>query len=1103
MVDNALADEPMNKGRDSARGTLTGGGEMGSLVREYDWASTPLGPVENWSASLKMMVGFLLANRFPLLLWWGPDYISIYNDAYRPILGTKHPWAIGKPVRECWSEIHHILKPLIDTPFKGGPSTWMEDILLEINRYGFLEETHFTIAYSPVPDDTTPTGIGGVLATVVEITEKVVGERRIIALRDLGARAAQAKTAEQACENAAEALAAHAKDIPFALLYLLDPSGRTARLAGTTGVEMGAPAAPLSIDIDHADAQFGWPLGDVLVSKNSQTVEKLADRFTQLPSGPWSDPPHTAVILPIKSNIPHELAGFMVTGVSSRLKLDGQYLSFFDLAATQISTAIASARAYEEERKRAEALAEIDRTKTAFFSNVSHEFRTPLTLMLGPLEDMKRMADGTDGLSTAQREQLDLIHRNGLRLLKLVNTLLDFSRIEAGRVQAIYVPTDLAAYTEDLASVFRAAIEKAGLRLIVDSPPLSERAYVDRDMWEKIVLNLLSNAFKFTSEGEIEVSLRPVGPYFELAVRDTGTGIPAAELPRVFERFHRVDGARGRTHEGTGIGLALVQELARLHGGSVSVESEQGKGSTFRVRIPQGRDHLPASQIGGARSLSSTALGAQPFVEEAMRWLPDSRAPAPESELLMPESPAPSDTKRARILVADDNADMRDYLRRLLDPDYDVRTVADGEAALAAIKQDAPDLLLADVMMPRMDGFNVLTRLRADSATNTLPVILLSARAGEEAKVEGLAAGANDYLVKPFSARELLARVDMNIRMEKLRREAEQTLRESEERFRHMADNAPVMVWISEPDGRSTFLSKSWYDFTGQRPETGMGFGWLDAVHPDDRRATEQAYLAANPRREGFRLEYRLRRNDGEYCWAIDAASPRLGPAGELLGYIGSVIDISDRKRLEQAREVMIAELHHRTRNLLAVVRSISEQTLAKSGSLKDFSALFNDRLSALSRVQGLLASDGHASIAIGELVRQELKALGAEVTGNRVHLEGESVTLPKDAVQILLLVLHELATNALKHGALRSREGVLNVRWRTVRNGKGPRLLLEWRESGVVLDPETIGRARTGYGRQLIEQALPYQLDAEASFMMHDDGIRCTIDMPLSEKRA
>jgi signal transduction histidine kinase len=610
-------------------------------MRATDWSQTPLGPVETWSLSLRMMVRFLLPNRFPLLLWWGPDFLQFYNDAYRPVLGSKHPQYLGRSVRECWSEIWNVIGPLIQTPFNGGPATWMEDIFLEINRHGFVEETHFTIAYSPVPDETAPNGIGGVLATVHEISDKVVAERRVVVLRDLAARGADAQSAEEACRIAAQTLAHHPKDIPFALLYLIDSDGKHARLAATTGVKpqdrsVGLSVIPLGTETGTgpgAETESGtvsrqeWPLAEAQRIESIQVVEGLAPHFEAVPLGPWSDPPTSVVVMPIRSNIAHQLAGFLIAGVSARLRLDDTYYGFYELVSSQIATAVANARAYEEERQRAEALAAIDRAKTAFFSNVSHEFRTPLTLMLGPLEDS--LADLAEPLTHQQQARQQVIYRNGVRLLKLVNTLLDFARIEAGRAEAVYEPTDLAAYTADLASAFRSLIEKAGMALVVDCSPLDGElagsVYVDREMWEKIVLNLLSNAFKFTFDGSIHMALHAVdeGRAVELIVRDTGVGISAAELPHLFERFHRVEGVQARTHEGSGIGLALVQELVQLHGGSIRAESAEGTGTTFFVRLPTGTAHLPAARVHVSTALASTALGVSAYVEEAERWLPD------------------------------------------------------------------------------------------------------------------------------------------------------------------------------------------------------------------------------------------------------------------------------------------------------------------------------------------------------------------------------------------------------------------------------------------------------------------------------------------------
>ncbi len=535
----------------------------------------------------------------------------------------------------------------------------------------------------------------------------------------------------------------------------------------------------------------------------------------------------------------------MVVGISPRRALDDEYRTFLDLVAGQVATALANARAYEEERKRAEALAELDRSKTTFFSNVSHEFRTPLTLMLGPLQDLLRYPD--DHISQTAREELEVVHRNGLRLLKLVNTLLDFSRIEAGRIQAVYEPTDLAGFTADLAGVFRSAIERAGLRLVVDCPPLalSDAVYVVRDLWEKIVLNLLSNAFKFTFDGEIAVSLRPAvdSTAVTLAVHDTGIGIPPEELPHLFERFYRIPGTRSRSHEGTGIGLALVQELVKLHGGAIRVESAVGQGTTFVVSLPTGCSHLPAERIGGSRSQRSTALGTTPFIEEAQRWMVDTPDLDDRSAERRPhdqagESPEPTaatgghravTTSGARVLVVDDNADMRDYLVRLLRRQYQVQAVEDGDSALAAVLANPPDLVLADVMMPELDGFAFLRALRADPRTREVPVVLLSARAGEEAVVEGLERGADDYLVKPFSARELLARVDTHVELTRLRREAAQLARQALEsaetervRLRGLFMQMPAAIAVLRgPEHVYEFANDLYFQVIGSRDVIG------------------------------------------------------------------------------------------------------------------------------------------------------------------------------------------------------------------------------------------------------------------------------------------
>jgi signal transduction histidine kinase len=766
---------------------LAGGGEMGELMRSFDWTSSPLGPVESWPQSLRTAVSILLNSRYPMFLFWGPHLAKVYNDGYRPVLGAlKHPAALGRPGPEVWPEIWDTIGPMVDRVVSRGESTWSDDLLLFMHRNGYPEECYFTFSYSPIREESG--GVGGMFCACTETTPKVLGERRLRTLGDLAGATAEARTVEDACRLAAGVLAENPKDLPFALIYLFEDGGRRARLAAAAGIGTGEAASPEVVATDSPEDD--WRLGRVLARGKVERLHNLGSRFRTLPARPWPEPPSSALVLPIGDRGQERPAGALVVGISPRRSLDADYQGFLELASGQIATAIANARSYEEERRRAEALAELDRAKTAFFSNVSHEFRTPLTLMLGPLEDLLASRE----MRPEEREAIAVAHRNSLRLLKLVNSLLDFSRIEAGRIQAVYEATDLGSLTADLASVFRSAIEKAGLRLAVDCPPLTEPVWVDRDLWEKVVLNLLSNAFKFTFEGEIEVALRLQGAAVELSVRDTGTGISVDQLPHVFERFHRVKGARGRTHEGTGIGLALVQELVKLHGGTIRVESALGRGSTFTVSIPQGREHLPADRIGAPRGLASSAIRAEAYVEEAARWLPefDDLAGAGVPAVDPPLEAAAS----GRILLADDNADMREYVRRLLAGHYEVETAPDGEAALAAVRARLPDLVLADVMMPGLDGFELLRELRADPATAPVPVILLSARAGEESRVEGLEAGADDYLVKPFSARELMARVGTHLGMARVRRR-------TADRERELLAEAQAALHAAEEAGRA------------------------------------------------------------------------------------------------------------------------------------------------------------------------------------------------------------------------------------------------------------------------------------------------------------
>jgi signal transduction histidine kinase len=772
-------------------------------------------------------------------------------------------------------------------------------------------------------------------------------------------------------------------------------------------------------------------------------------RFDTMPTGAWKVVPTSALVLPVLLPGQERPRAILVAAVSPMRALDADYRTFFELIASQIAAGLADAQALEEERRRVESLAELDRTKTAFFSNVSHEFRTPLTLMLGPLEDVLRQE--RDPLTAGTAAALDIAHRNGLRLLKLVNTLLDFSRIEAGRIDASFEPVDLAGVTAELASVFVSAIETAGLRLVVDCPRLPEPVYVDRDMWEKIVLNLLSNALKFTFEGEVRLTLRWRGDHAELQVADTGIGIPAADLPRMFQRFHRLKPARARTHEGTGIGLALVLELAKQHGGDVRVESREGAGTTFTVTIPTGLSHLPPERIAATRPLGSTSIGAWPYVEEAMRWLPEgSGAPAPPEAVstadLPPGAPDRAAGARPRVLLADDNADMRDYLTRILGDRFDVEAVADGHAALASIRAQPPDLVISDVMMPGLDGFGLIAAIREDPDRRAIPVLLLSARAGEEARIEGLGAGADQYLVKPFSARELVARVGSLLELARLRRDAEQALRNRSHQFETLLRQAPIGVYLVDADFRIREVNPVALPVLGEMPGGVVGADFDQVVHRIWNRAYADELVAifrhtlatGEPYAVSECAEYRLDRQAVEhYEWRLDRITLPDGRYGLVCYFRDISAQVRARQTIAESerqlreadtrKDEFLALLAHELRNPLAPIRTGLElirlsddapETVRRVRAMIErqlalMVRLIDDLLDVSRITSGKIVLQRRPT-PLADLVQSAVEGQRAAIAAARIELTTE---LPADAhvvdvdparfVQILSNILH------------------------------------------------------------------------------------------------
>ncbi len=742
---------------------------MRQRIREMDWTTSPLGPVRTWPELLRVMVGVCVDSSFPMVVSWGPDVVLVYNDAYIPLLGSElHQHALGRPAAEVWPETWSVSSPMITEVMRRGVSVRRDDMQFVLHRNGFPEECYFTFSHSPLRDASG--AVAGLFTVAAETTGHILHERRLRIAQQLGGLSATGSaTPTEICAAAATVLGKARESVPFAAIYLR-PHGDAARTAAegmnTTEIRrvaaygLGEGEAP---GITSPGPDGAWTIGAVLDSGRTGVVSGLRDRAWAivLPGPLGTLPPDQAVALPLILAGETRPIGVLLAGANPYRPLDLVYQEFFRLLGRQLSVALADSYAYHLERSRAEALADLDRVKTEFFQNVSHELRTPLTLLLAPLQDV--LAAEPDRLQSADRTTVQAAVRAAQRLQSMVEVLLDFTDRPGGSLNPMVEHTDVAALTTDVASMFSSTAERTGLTLTVDTgrPVLAD---VDRSMWSTIVNNLLSNAIKYTRAGGIAVRVRcDRAGWAELTVSDTGVGIAPQQQKLVFERFFRADPA---DRSGAGIGLALVADLVNAHGGRITLTSAPGKGSAFTVAVPTG-DTAPTE-----------AAPTEPAPTEPAPTEPELTQPAAEAGARgqLSQQGGTATERRPRLLLVEDDDDLRAYLTALLVSDgWQVHPVADAEAAIDAVTGDPamlPETVVSDIMLPGRSGLDLLTTLRALETTGRVPIILLTARAGPEAAVEGLSCGADDYITKPFSSQELLARVRVHHQLNHLREDA-------------------------------------------------------------------------------------------------------------------------------------------------------------------------------------------------------------------------------------------------------------------------------------------------------------------------------------------
>ncbi|KAM0747651.1 hypothetical protein T439DRAFT_93583 [Meredithblackwellia eburnea MCA 4105] len=1027
--------------------SIAGCGELGRLICDYDWGSTPLGPIASWSSELKSLVSYMLSSPFRQCIIYGESQTLLYNDQYIGAAGDKHPELLGKTGKEGWKEIWDELDPVVQRVMDGDTVHFI-DHPLPMQRKGYLEETYHTFAYSPFR---STSGVPlGILNISFETTSKVLAERRHSTVRELVEKTAWSRSVGEFCRNVKEALEENEWDLPFWGLWTsgvakekekneMMATGRgggnlkekwkakaklTLTLRESLGIPTTHPFAPSSVSLelpetppsmssstsrlsslstssDHTAMDtsptgpppFVWPFDEALATLEPVFLPTLPSSLTStlIPRGWPGEIPRHAVVLPIVTDLGQKVpSGMLVVGVNTRGEYDELYRGFLAMVGHQIGSGLMVVTNAEADAKREADLIALDRAKTSFFSSISHELRTPLTLVLGPLEDI--LSGKEHRIDGNTREMLSIVKRHANRLLGMVNKLLDFSSLEGGRMNLTYHPVQLGALTRDLCSLFRDAIRRANIEYEViceDDPADVLPVYLSIDLWEKIIHNLVGNSFKYCEKGKISVILRSSRAEAVLEVKDTGVGIPKEELDKIFERFHRVN-TSARSTTGTGIGLALTLEVVKLLGGQLEVDSEFGVGSTFTVRLPRGFVHLPKAQVvhhpEGVDVVSRPNRRNTAAVEEITSWRGGGGGGNAETASISEESSASSSSgsggnssaedflssadllnfKDSVILLADDSQDLRVYITSILSKAFKVVAVSDGQAALEYCQKHRVSLVVSDIMMPRLDGRGLLRELRAHPSTSLIPIIFLSAQAGVEARSEALESGADDYLVKPFQARELLARVNVHLQLGRMRAELERrvqertkALGESEVRYRKLADRystlsllSPVGIFMTDATGHMTYANPRWYEIASHALDKPLA-EWRDTVLPEDLSKVDALWasvLSSPLDKVADHLELRFK--DGT---SVQYELRAFYDVRSQDGFVGCITDITSQKRIEalhihameqrandaeenrRQQEQYIDLASHELRNPLSAIWQNSETVSISLSHISDF----------------------------------------------------------------------------------------------------------------------------------------------------------------------
>jgi PAS domain S-box-containing protein len=824
-------------------------GEMGVRVREFDWASTSLGPITAWPAAMRGAVMLCVGSLIPMTLRLGEERLLVYNDAVLAVYGPERfREGLGRPDHEVWPETTPQLEAVLTPVIATGRPFFAADRAVYINRNVPGEECFFTFCYSAVVSDDGQ--VLGVLSTFVEATREVLAERRLSTIAQLQRQITDATTEPRLAQVTMDVLARNAADHPAASLYRAPQADRhTMRPLASFG------------DIDASRAAH-------LVTACLATGEAQHDVAD-------SGPLHAFPVLDPERHVPTHV---LVVAHHPARPWDAVLATYLGLLASSVGAALLTQAELRTERRRVARAEALDAAKSAFFAGVSHELRTPLSLIAAPVADvLERRPD----LDADIRNDLALVQTNADRLTRLVDAMLDFTRMEAGRVVPNLQPANLPVLLGGLAASFAPAMERAGLQFTVDVPESGGPVLVDPDFLERIVLNLLSNALKFTPEGSVALRLVNGGGSYEIAVTDTGPGIDSDDQERVFARFERLTPPPGaRATAGAGIGLAMVRQLTELLGGTVSLASAPGEGSTFTVRLPV-EPALPT----GVAGQSITPRRAPSFLAELESW---SGTGADRAGAAAPH-----------LLVVEDDVQLARFLADSLGDAYHIEVASDGEAALAAIRARRPDIILSDLAMPGMDGLELVATIRADPAVRDLPVVLLTARADEEATAVGLGEGADDYIAKPFAMSDLRARLAANLER------ARERMMDAAWRRAALASIQDGVV-IFDSTGLVLELNQAFTELLGYSLEDGPirpPYPWWPTEQEDPETLADILTAHAEATRGGsVSGEFRFYRKDRRPVWVWSAGAPVRNRESGHTAHVRTIRDITRQKAARERR---------------------------------------------------------------------------------------------------------------------------------------------------------------------------------------------------------